>query len=83
MGKGKRDMKYIGRLEIVLIIKVTLPPLKKYIFFQLANQWSIFSTTPFQIYLALLIKKKYTWPYRRLPTEDQDTSKAKGRSQNS
>jgi hypothetical protein len=33
---GKRDKKYVGRLERVLLIRVILPPLDKYNLFQLA-----------------------------------------------
>jgi hypothetical protein len=49
----KRDKKYVGRFERVLFIKVTLPPLDKYIRFQLANRLSIFPTTPSHMNLAL------------------------------
>jgi hypothetical protein len=52
-GRGKYDMKYVGKLERVLFIKVILPPLEKYILFQLAKRRSIFSITPSQIDLAL------------------------------
>jgi len=38
-------MKYIGKLESVLLIRVTLPPLDKYIIFQPANQHYIFNNT--------------------------------------
>jgi hypothetical protein len=34
---GKRERKYVGRLDRVLFIRVTLPPLDKYILFQLAS----------------------------------------------
>jgi hypothetical protein len=40
-------------LESVLFIRVTLPPLEKYIIFQLANRRSILSITPSQTDLAL------------------------------
>jgi len=40
-------------LERVLFIRVTLPPLDRYIRFQLANRLSIFPRTPSQIDLAL------------------------------
>jgi hypothetical protein len=50
---GKRDKKYVRRLERVLFIKVTLPPLDRYIHFQLANRLSIFPTTPSHMDLAL------------------------------
>jgi hypothetical protein len=52
-GRGKRDMKYVGKLDRVLFIKVILPPLDKYIIFHLAKRHSIFSITPSQIDLAL------------------------------
>jgi hypothetical protein len=45
-------VKYIGKLEMVLLIRVILPPLDKYIIFQLASHLSIFSTTLYQIDLA-------------------------------
>ena len=32
-----KDIKYVGKLESVLLIRVTLPPLDKYIIFQLAK----------------------------------------------
>jgi hypothetical protein len=35
------------------LIKVTLPPFNKYVFFHLAKRRSIFSIIPFQIDLAL------------------------------
>jgi hypothetical protein len=50
---GKRDIKYVGKLESVHFITVTLRPLDKYINFQLANRHSIFSITLSQINLAL------------------------------
>jgi hypothetical protein len=46
-------MKYVGRLESVLFIRVILPSLNKYIIFQLAKRHYIFSITSFQIDLAL------------------------------
>jgi len=52
-GIGKRDKKYEGRLERMLFTRATLPPLDRYIRFQLANRLSIFPTTPSQIDLAL------------------------------
>jgi hypothetical protein len=48
-GMGKRGKKYVGRLESVLLIRVTLLPLERYIRFQLANQCSIFSTMTSQM----------------------------------
>ena len=42
-GIGKRDRKYVGKLENVLLRRVTLPPLDKYMCFHLANHLSIFS----------------------------------------
>jgi len=54
--RGKRDIKYIGKWERVLLIKVIIPPLDnldKYIIFQPAKQRSIFSIKPSQIDLAL------------------------------
>jgi hypothetical protein len=66
---GNRDMKYIGKLEMVLFLKVTQPPLDKNPLFQLDNWWSIFSTTPSQVDLALY----------EAPRENQDTLKAKKR----
>ncbi|KAG6660361.1 hypothetical protein CIPAW_03G100600 [Carya illinoinensis] len=44
-GIGKRDRKYVGTLDRVLLIKVSLPPFDKYILFQLANLLSIFLIT--------------------------------------
>jgi hypothetical protein len=52
-GIGKRDKKYVGRLERVLLIRVTLPPLDRYMRFQLADRLSIFPRAPSQIDLAL------------------------------
>jgi hypothetical protein len=49
VGMGKRDKKYVGRLESMLLIRVTLPLLERYIRFQLANRRSIFSTMTSQI----------------------------------
>jgi hypothetical protein len=49
----KRDKEYVGKLDKVLFIKVILPPLEKYILFQLAKRRSILSITPSQIDLAL------------------------------
>jgi hypothetical protein len=60
-------MKCVGILDKVLLIKVILLLLDKYILFQPTKWRSIFSITPFQIVLALM----------RLPMEDQDASKAK------
>jgi hypothetical protein len=52
-GIGKRDRKYVGRLERVLFIRVTLPPFDKYNRFQLANRLSILPTTSSQLDLVL------------------------------
>jgi hypothetical protein len=60
INKGKRDIKYVEKLENVLLIKVILLHLHKYIFFQPAKQFFIFSITPSQIDLAL-----NEAPYRR------------------
>jgi len=49
---GKRDMKYMVKLERVLFIRITRPLLDKYRCFQLADD-AIFSITPSQIDLAL------------------------------
>jgi len=51
--RGKKDMKYVGQLDRVLLINVIFPPLDKYILFQPANRCSIFSITPSQIDLVL------------------------------
>jgi hypothetical protein len=47
-------------------MRVTLPPLDKYIIFQLAQRYSIFS----------IIGLKCAWPHKGPPTVSQDTSKA-------
>jgi hypothetical protein len=52
-GRGKMDMKYIGKLDKVLLVRVIIPPLDKYNCFQLANRHSIFSITPSQKCLVL------------------------------
>jgi len=52
-GIENRDKKYVGRLERVLFIRVTLPPLDRYIRFQLANHLSILPTIPSHMDLAL------------------------------
>jgi len=46
-------MKYVGKLENVLLIRVILPPLDKYNIFQLANKRSIFAIALSYICLAL------------------------------
>lgn len=46
-------MKYVGKLDKVLLIEVILPPLDKYNHFQSAKQRSIFSRMPFQTDLTL------------------------------
>lgn len=61
-------MRYLGKLDRVLSIRVILLPLDKYNLFQLANGCLIFSITPTHICLA--------WPYRMPPTEGQDSSRA-------
>jgi len=50
---GKRERKYVGRLDKVFFIRVTLPPFNKYILCQLANRLSILPTTSSQMDLAL------------------------------
>jgi hypothetical protein len=52
-GIGKRERKYVGRLERVLFIRVTLLPFDRYNRFQLANRLSILPTTSSQQDLAL------------------------------
>ncbi|KAG6639779.1 hypothetical protein CIPAW_10G125700, partial [Carya illinoinensis] len=52
-GKGNKERKYIGIFERVLLVRGILPPLDKYILFHAANLFSIFSTSPLQIYFAL------------------------------
>lgn len=52
-GMGKRENKYVGRLDKVLLIRVTLPPLDRYIICQLASRLSILPTTSSQMNLAL------------------------------
>ena len=52
---GRRERKYVGKLERVLLIRVTLPPLDKYNFFQPASLRSIFSKIGFQIVLSLKV----------------------------
>jgi hypothetical protein len=44
-GIGKRDNKYAGRLERVFFIRITLPPLDRYIRFQLTNRLNLSNTT--------------------------------------
>jgi hypothetical protein len=56
---GKIDKKYVRILEIVLFIKVTLPPLDKYIHFQLANNLSIFPTIDLILKEALNGRPRY------------------------
>lgn len=51
--RGKRDKKYVGKLDRVLLIKVILPYLDKYIIYQPTKRRSNFSLTPSQIDLAL------------------------------
>jgi hypothetical protein len=46
-------MKYVRKLDRVLLIKVIILPLDKYIIFQLARQHLILSITQFQLDLAL------------------------------
>jgi hypothetical protein len=50
--EGKRDMKYVGKLDQMLLIKVILPPLNKYNCFQPAKWHSIFSIMSSQTDLA-------------------------------
>jgi hypothetical protein len=38
-------MKYVGKLASMLLIRVTLSPLEKYIIFQLANQHYLLNNT--------------------------------------
>jgi hypothetical protein len=53
-GNGKkRERKYVGRLERVLFIRVTLSHFDRYNRFQLANRLSILPTTSSQQDLAL------------------------------
>jgi hypothetical protein len=52
-GREKRDMKYIGKLDRVFLIKVILLLLDRYIIFHPTKRLSIFSITPSQIDLAL------------------------------
>ncbi|KAL4653064.1 hypothetical protein ACB092_01G275100 [Castanea dentata] len=47
--KGRRERKYVGKDESVLLMRVTLPSLDKYNLFQPANLCSIFSKIGFQI----------------------------------
>ena len=48
-GIGNRDRKYVGKLETVLLRRVTLPPLDKYMCFHPAKRLSIFSKSSFQM----------------------------------
>jgi hypothetical protein len=52
-GIGKRERKYVGRLERVLFIRVTLPPFDKYNRFQLTSRLSTLPTTSSQLDLVL------------------------------
>jgi hypothetical protein len=51
--RGKIYMKYIGKLDKVLLIKVILLPFDKYNLFHPAKRYSIFLIKPSQIALAL------------------------------
>jgi hypothetical protein len=51
--REKRDIKQVGKLDKVLLIRVTLPPFDIYILFQPAKQHFIFSIMLSQIELAL------------------------------
>jgi len=51
--REKGERKYVGRLERVLFIRVTLPPFDRYNHFQLANRLSILPTTSSQQDLTL------------------------------
>ena len=57
-GMGNRDRKYVGKLERVLLMRVTLPPLDKYKRFQPSSLLSIFSRIGFQIDLSLNLAPK-------------------------
>ena len=46
---GQRERKKVGKLDKVLLIRVTLPPLDKYIIFHPVKRFSIFSKIGFQI----------------------------------
>jgi hypothetical protein len=52
MGR-KSDIKYVCKLDRMLLIKVIHLPLDKYILSQLAKRHSIFSVTPSQMDLGL------------------------------
>jgi hypothetical protein len=52
-GIGNKERKYVGRLERVFFIRVTLPPFDRYNRFQLASRLSILPTTSSQLDLAL------------------------------
>jgi hypothetical protein len=52
-GIGKRDNMYVGILERVLLIKVTLPPFERYNLFHGANFRTIISSKPAHIVLSL------------------------------
>ena len=51
----KQRQELVGRLERVLLIKVSRPPLERYNHFQPASRRSSFSKTKFQIALALYL----------------------------
>jgi hypothetical protein len=54
-GIGKRDRKYVGKLERELLIKVNLSPLDKHNLFYPANLASIFSIMLFHIWASLYL----------------------------
>ena len=53
IGIRKRDRKYVVKFERLLLFRVSLPPVDKYILFQQANLLSIFSRIGFQIDFSL------------------------------
>jgi hypothetical protein len=71
--KGKRDKRYVSKLDSVLLIRVKQPPQDKYIFFQLANLFFHFLNYPILNRFWLKIgevpniswveKRYYNWEY--------------------
>jgi hypothetical protein len=54
-GIGNKERKYVGRLDKVLFIRVTPPPLDRYIRCQLVGRLSILPTTSSQWYILLVL----------------------------
>ncbi|KAL4637692.1 hypothetical protein ACB092_03G094800 [Castanea dentata] len=57
-GIGRRERRYVGKLERVLFIRVSLPPLDRYNLFHPANLCSTSSKIGFHIVLSLKVAPK-------------------------